>query len=243
MPRAYITPVTKRLILEDIDRGVSRKLLLERYGLKNYSNIYRIIQQREKLIALERTMESAENEKGGEHQLTEVNIHHNDRLLIALEQLKLLNGVMEKIFASLRERLPLMNSQLKEMLNTVEESKDESEEDEDDETKNDQSDSETDDDDDENTNNEQEKEDGEEHDGYVEEEEEEGEQYGVVSEDVKQSYLQYMQELKIFNNAMDTLEGSITAVNKEAGKIGKMIVGQSYHSTNSDEDDNDVEMR
>jgi len=35
--RSYISPLQKQMILQDLDSGVTRKEILNRYGLKNYS--------------------------------------------------------------------------------------------------------------------------------------------------------------------------------------------------------------
>jgi len=50
--RRFIPPSTKVAILEEIDRGRSRKMICDQFGLKNHSNINRILAQRQNLLGL-----------------------------------------------------------------------------------------------------------------------------------------------------------------------------------------------
>ena len=56
--RESIDLKTKYDILQDIERGIDYRLIVNKYGLKNKSNISRIKEQKE---AIEKTFESGDN--------------------------------------------------------------------------------------------------------------------------------------------------------------------------------------
>jgi hypothetical protein len=223
MPRTYISPLTKQSILSDLDQGVSRKELLARYGLKNYANIYRIIQQRSNLCETPmeysmhghvnnwQTPDREENEPSiSPQESTNPDIKGNC-LEVRLEKLKLRTRIFENVFGSVKEKLQMHRTKLEELENDMEEFIDNQKQDMDqDEDEEDDSERETD-------------EDNEEQEETDEEDNEEQQDNVLGDKSLLKSYCNYSTSLAILVNALEALDEAMTEINLEVGKLGLLI--------------------
>jgi hypothetical protein len=228
MPRAIISPMTKRSILRDLDRGVSRKALLSQYGLKNYSNISRIIQQRAVLDCIDRSMNKfsplpsesinsmePEYEKSPQKSNAGAAANTDQLLMVRAAKLKLRSRIMENVFSELRDQLHVHSTRMKELYGAIEEVADENVEEME-------------------SIDEDEQEDGE----------QEGEQHGkgiVDNKAVLRAYCDYMTSLNIVNNTVETMEEGVVCLYKEAVRMGKLLSQEECLAESAAEMDSTVD--
>jgi hypothetical protein len=214
MPRAYISPVTKLSILRDLDRGVSRKELLSQYGLKSYSNIYRIIQQRGGLLdSIDRTMnrlpptaeviDLIEDDEEKTNVSTAAGLDH--LLIVRVAKLRLRSRIVENVFNTLKEQINVHITKMEDLHSAIEDV--EAENNEEVETSDD---------------------DGSEQD------EEDNQQINGIKESkvVLKAYLDYMTSLNILNDTVETLDEGVGCLYKEGVRLGKLL-NQKEGSTES----------
>src|SRR6266404_4351232 len=111
--RSYISLLQKQMILQDLDSGVSRKTILNQYGLKNYSNIYRIMKMRDKLMQVDNEMETNEVDSDS--------MPNEENYFLDFVQVKMQAKLLENIFAASKNRLSAVNETMDSLETAIDE--------------------------------------------------------------------------------------------------------------------------
>jgi hypothetical protein len=129
MKRTNISSATKQKIISDFERRVPRRIIVERYGLKNLSNLYRIVKNQKN------SQQTGGNTVQLENEDNEMEIASNftpstsvNLMFVVLEQLKLRTGLLEKVVSAIEERMTHLIAQLKAMFDEIDDREEHEEE-------------------------------------------------------------------------------------------------------------------